>query len=62
METVVSAKLVYALLAPLAGSILVMLTGKRENVRETMSFLAAVTMFGIVLSITGDVASGKMLR
>ncbi len=62
METVVSTKLVYALLAPLVGSILVMLTGKRENVRETMSFLAAVTMLGIVLSITGDVAGGKMLH
>jgi len=60
METVVSSKLVYALMAPLVGSVLVMLTGKRENVRETMSFLAAVTMFGIVASMIGDVRAGKM--
>ncbi|MEW6426462.1 MAG: monovalent cation/H+ antiporter subunit D family protein [Thermodesulfobacteriota bacterium] len=61
MEPVYSSKLVFALMAPLVGAVLVMLTGKRENVRESMSFVAAVAMFAIVASLIPDVRSGRML-
>ena len=40
-------RLLLAVLAPLIGAGLVMAAGKRPNVRETCSFLAAATMFGI---------------
>ncbi|MEJ2689558.1 MAG: monovalent cation/H+ antiporter subunit D family protein, partial [Deltaproteobacteria bacterium] len=61
METVVSSKLVWALVTPLIGSILVMLTSKRPNVREAISFLAAATMFGLVLSLIPAIKAGTML-
>ena len=61
METVVSSKLVWALVTPLIGSILVMLTGKRPNLREAMSFLAAVTMFCLVASMIPAIKAGTML-
>lgn len=61
MEPVISSKLVFALLVPLVGSVLVLMTGKRENARETMSFLSALTLFGLVVSMIGDVNSGTLL-
>ncbi|OGQ94137.1 MAG: cation:proton antiporter [Deltaproteobacteria bacterium RIFOXYD12_FULL_57_12] len=47
--------MVYALLAPLIGSILVMFSGKRPNLRETWSVIAAVIMFSFVFSLVPDV-------
>ncbi|MGA2657035.1 MAG: monovalent cation/H+ antiporter subunit D family protein [Verrucomicrobiota bacterium] len=51
-------RLLLAILAPLAGAGLVMATGKRPNVRESCSFLAAATLFGIVASMVPDVLHG----
>jgi multicomponent Na+:H+ antiporter subunit D len=61
METIICSKLMLALIVPLAGSFLVMLTGKNENVRETCSVISAVTLFSIVLSLTGPVLDGDRL-
>lgn len=55
-------RLVYALLAPLVGAGLVMATGKKPNLREAMSFLAACTMFGFVASLIPDVLAGKTVH
>lgn len=55
-------RLLLALLAPLVGAGLVMATGKRPNLRETCSFLAAVTMFGLTASLIPDVLAGRALR
>lgn len=55
-------RLLLAVLAPLIGAGLVMATGKRPNVRETCSFLAAITLFGIVASLVPDVQAGRELR
>jgi multicomponent Na+:H+ antiporter subunit D len=55
-------RLLLAVLAPLLGAGLVMATGKRPNVRETVSFLSAVTLFGIVFSLVPDVLAGHKLR
>ncbi len=61
METIICSKLMLALIVPLAGSFMVMLTGKNENVRETCSVVSAVTLFSIVFSLTGSVLDGDRL-
>ncbi len=58
---IVSSKLVLALLMPLGGSILVMFSGKKPNLRETWSVIAAVLMFGIVASLVPDVLAGNKI-
>lgn len=55
-------RLLLAILAPLVGAGLVMATGKRPNLREGVSFLAAITLFGLVLSLIPDVLAGEQLR
>lgn len=55
-------RLLLAILAPLAGAGLVMATGKRPNVREACSFLAAVTTFGIIASLLPAVLRGESFR
>ena len=61
METIICSRLLLALLAPLVGSIFVMLTGKNPNVRESCSLVAAVVTFLIVASLIGPVLDGAHL-
>ncbi len=61
MEVIITSKLLLALLVPLVGSILVMLTGKQPNVREACSFVSSVVMFLIVASLIPDVLAGHKL-
>ena len=61
MEPVHDIRLLLAILAPLLGAGLVMATGKRPNVRETCSFLAAATLFIITASLIPDIHAGKRL-
>ena len=51
METIVSIKPLLALLIALAGSVMVMLSGRKPNIRESWSFVAAVSMFGVIASM-----------
>src|SRR5208283_2428463 len=55
-------RLLLAILAPLIGAGLVMATGKRPNVRETCSFLAAATLFALVASMIPAVLAGQKLH
>lgn len=55
-------RLLLAILAPLVGAGLVMANGKRPNVRETCSFLAAAVLFGITASLIPDILAGKQLH
>ena len=61
MAHVSDIRLLLALLAPLIGAGLVMLTGKRPNTRETCSFFAAATLFLLVASMIPSVHDGKRL-
>ena len=61
MESVHDIRLLLAILAPLLGAGLVMLAGKRPNVRETCSFLAAATLFILAASMIPDIYAGKRL-
>lgn len=55
-------RLLLALLAPLAGAGLVMLNGRRPNLREASSLLAAVTLFGLTASLVPEVRAGHTLN
>lgn len=55
-------RLLLALLAPLLGAGLVMAAGRRPNLREACSLLAAVTLFALTASLIPDVLAGRTLR
>jgi multicomponent Na+:H+ antiporter subunit D len=55
-------RLLLAVLAPLAGAGLVMLTGIKPNLRETCSVVAAATLFFIVASMIPCVRVGTTLH
>lgn len=55
-------RLLLAVLAPLAGALLVMVNGKRPNVREGCSLLAAVSLFVINALMISDVLHGARLH
>ena len=58
---VITLRLVLALLAPLLGALLVILTGRHPNLRETCSFVAAAVLFTLVSSLVPDVWAGHKL-
>jgi multicomponent Na+:H+ antiporter subunit D len=60
MDMIVSIKPLLAVLAALVGAILVMLSGRKPNVRESLSVIAAVTMFGIIASMITTVAPAPL--
>src|SRR5512140_104633 len=62
MEKIHDIRLLLAILAPLVVAGLVMLFGKRPNVREACSFIAAVVLFAITASMIPLVLQGKMLH
>ena len=57
-----SAKLLYALLAPLIGALVVMRLKKYPDIREGVSCAASVIMFGIVASMVPVVLAGDRLH
>ncbi len=58
MEPISDFRLLLAVLAPLVGAGLVMATGRKPNLRETISFIAAITTFGLVASLVPAIRSG----
>jgi multicomponent Na+:H+ antiporter subunit D len=62
MQPLHDPRLLLAILAPLIGAGLVMLTGKRPNLRETCSFLAAGTLFVLTASMLPAILDGKRLH
>jgi len=62
VDTLNDNRLLFAVLAPLVGAGLVMATGKRANLREACSFLAAATLFALTASLIPAVRAGKLLH
>jgi len=62
MEIVESVRPLAAILAALAGACLVMLSGRRPDVRESWSCLASLAMFAIIVSMAPDVAPAPLGR
>ena len=60
-QTVSSVELLIALLVPLAGAVGVMLKGRDENIREGISCVASLVLFGIVLSLIPDILHHRTL-
>lgn len=60
-NTIVTSKLLFALLIPLIGAIGVMLKGENENLREGISSVSSIILLGIVCSMIPDVLNGKTL-
>ena len=47
------------LAVPLAGSLLIWLTGSRPNLREAVTLVTAIILFGLVLTILPHVIAGE---
>jgi len=62
MEVVTDYRLLLAILAPLAGAILVMVNARRPNAREASSFFAAITLFLLTASMIPEVHAGKRVQ
>jgi multicomponent Na+:H+ antiporter subunit D len=62
MDTRHDIRLLLAILAPLIGAGLVMFSGKRPNLRESISLIAAVTLFAITASMIPQILDGKRLH
>jgi multicomponent Na+:H+ antiporter subunit D len=61
-KIVEDSRLLYAVLAPLIGAGLVMATGKKPNLREACSFVAAATLFGLTFSLIPAIRAGETLH
>jgi len=62
MEPIHDSRLLFAILAPLVGAAAVMVTGKKPNLREACSFVAALTMFLIIASLYPAIRDGATLK
>ena len=62
MDGVSESRLAWAVLVPLIGAGAVMATGRRPNVREACSLIAAVTLFALTASLIPAVQAGQTLR
>jgi len=60
MDTVESIKPLAASLAALVGAMLVMLSGRNPNIRESLSCVASLVMFAIIMTIVPDVAPAPL--
>ncbi len=61
MEILTSIKPLLAIAVSLFGSLLIVLTGKKPNLRECTSILIALVKFGIILSMLPVVLEGKII-
>jgi multicomponent Na+:H+ antiporter subunit D len=55
-------RLLLAILVPLVGAGLVMATGRRPNIREACSFVAATVLFAITASMVSPILEGHRLH
>jgi multicomponent Na+:H+ antiporter subunit D len=61
IQPVNSVQLLIALLVPLFGAVGVMLKGRNENLRESISCVSSLILFGIVLSLIPDILHRRTL-
>jgi multicomponent Na+:H+ antiporter subunit D len=59
MDFVLASRPLLAVLVSLLAAILIVLSGRRPNVREGWTLLAAVVKFGLVFSLLPDVLAGR---
>ncbi|MDO9516008.1 MAG: hypothetical protein Q7J01_07935, partial [Syntrophales bacterium] len=61
METIISIKPLLAVAVSLFGSLLIILCGRKPNLRESCSITIALIKFGIIISMLPVVLAGKKL-
>jgi multicomponent Na+:H+ antiporter subunit D len=59
MDSVLTSRPLLAVLVSLLAAILIVLSGRRPNLREGWTLLAAVVKFGLVFSLLADVLAGR---
>jgi len=59
MEVFYSIKPLAAVLVPVLAVILILFSGRRPNIRESWTIMAAVAMFGIIFSMLPDVLDSR---
>ncbi|MBN2507477.1 MAG: monovalent cation/H+ antiporter subunit D family protein [Verrucomicrobia bacterium] len=62
MESPPDPRLLLAVLAPLAGALVVMASRRHPNLREGSSFLAAAAVCGLTVAMVPEVRDGRTLR
>lgn len=62
MDAIQDFRLPLAILAPLVGAGFVMAAGKKPNLREACSFIAALIMFSTIAWMLPDIQAGQVLR
>lgn len=62
MDTTITAKLIITMLIPLITGVLVMITGKKENLRDSISTIGAILTFASVLSFVPTILAGDQLQ
>ena len=62
MDFVPDSRLLWAVLAPLLGAGMVMIAGRRHNLREACSLVAALALLAIVGTMVPDIRAGNPLR
>ncbi len=58
---IITSKLLLAVVIPLVGSVFVMLLGKDQNLRETVSSVSSIALFVVVCSMIPTIFAGKTL-
>jgi len=61
METIVSVKPLLAVAVSLFGSLLIIILGKKPNIREACTFVIAFTKFGIIASMIPLILGGQRI-
>ena len=62
MEVIISSKPLIAMLCAVTGAVLVSLSGRNPNIRESWSVAAAVCMFGVIGSMVPEVMAGNIFK
>ena len=62
MEVIISSKPLVAMMCALFGAILVSLSGRNPNIRESWSVAAAVCMFAVIGSMIPEVVDGNTYK
>ena len=62
MEVIISSKPLIAMLFAVTGAVLVSLSGKHPNIRESWSVAAAVCMFAVIGSMVPEVMAGNVFK
>jgi len=62
MNTIITSKILMTMLIPMITALLVLITGKKENLRDGISVIGAILTFASVLSFLPVIQGGDQLQ